>query len=393
MQTLGFAALQQIGQSAPTAAAFPLQSKNGSQETFQPTLTLRSLLAGLSPPVHAGDVTFVDLPNPQPITSWTTLSADDLAGTDFTDSSYQPGLLATGSTIEYERPPRSSLDANAADGRIVSGTLDLYFHSGPKLTVTLKSSKGQAATVGGQKVVKVPLSAGSSPTLGTSAGPVTYLWTFGDGSDPVTTSTPTTTHAYPAQNAGWYANVTVRAAGNDSAGQSALTLVKADAKPTKGGSKPGAGNSKNPTAPGAGKTKGTGNHNGSSANPSGTGTTSGGTDATPVAPIAPTVRSVTPVGPATASTTGPTTDPTLSDRLPLVGGRVIAGGTVLPVAQLTQLTQAEQRAAAAPIPTAHEDGTPPWRISSMAVAVALLLVLFGAGAASELRPVRRKRVS
>jgi len=324
-------------------------------------LSENALLADLLGSSASG-VTFTELTRPYDGShSLLQASAGDLSA----PSSFVGGLLPVfyvdGPQILYARPIRSSSDNAAADDEIESaqgGPLDLYVHTGPLLTVTASADPMTAKV--GQSITLDASSSGDSVTP-------TYTWRLFPSDQKIGVGARIT-HAFAV--AGTY-EVLLSAQGADDSGGFAdplfVTVGHARVSPSHS---PSPGGSRTPTpSPSL--------HPSSTPSPSTSalGGRSGGS-----------TRSPSPGTSGSGVASGRSTPPpsSLAGR-PVVSGRLIGQGVALLSAPSAPAvgTQAEGSAA-----TPLSSG---WRVSSAAAAIAAIMLLFGLGAARELRWARRRR--
>jgi hypothetical protein len=303
-----------------------------------------------------------------------TLSTLDESSHDLDDPpDFQGGLLPVvwvdGNVIDYTRPLRSDTDLNAADAvqTAPGGVLTVVVHDGPQLTVNATASRSSVAI---NKPVRFFASA---PGASAASQPLSYTWTFGDGTSATGSQV---SHAFTTAG-GYDAQVTATGA-NDSAGvspQVAITVGTRVHKSPDGGR--GSGTKRGHKAPSTGPTTGKGHRTGS----------------TPAKQASPGKTAVTKLPPSTkitipapmppgAAKTGPADGvaPEIAQP-PLISGQLIGPGTLL--------ADTTAQANPATAPAARIGGAAGLPVALGAAAVVGLLL--GAGAARELGWTRRRR--
>jgi PKD repeat protein len=335
-----------------------------AQPYVQQGLSVRALLQSVG--VDPDTVNFVGIPRTDGTLSTLVASNGDVDDPSDFEDGLLPVLWVNGDYIDYTRPLRSDSDLNSRD-EVQSpqgGVLDLAVHSGPQLTVTA-SADHTSVTTG--RVLDFTAHAPGAPS---ASQPLTYTWTFGDGS---AATGPTPTHSYSV--AGSF-DVQVTASGaDDSGGVSApvlITVGKPPAQPGPGGGS-GHGTNKNPHAPATGPTTGGGHRVGSRpAKHSSSGN----------AAVLPPPTTQPPSAPQHAKPLGhrPRLATAGVEQLPLVHGRVVGRGAVL--------TAAETAINPATSPGAGSGGAA--NAAAVVGGVAAVLLLFAAGVARELTSAGRR---
>ena len=338
-----------------------------SSPFVQQGLSIRALLLTLG--VNPRTVDFVGITRQDG-----TLSTLDESTHDLDDPpDFQGGLLPVvwvdGNVIDYTRPLRSDTDLNAADAvqTTPGGVLTIVVHDGPQLTVNATASRSSVAI---NKPVRFFASAPGAPA---ASQPLTYTWTFGDGTSATGSQV---SHAFTTAG-GYDAQVSASGA-NDSAGvspQVAITVGTRAHKSPGGGD--GSGTKKHHKAPATGPTIGKGHRAGSRPAKH----ASSGKTAVTKLPSTTKVTIPAPLPPGAAET-GPAdgTAPLIAQP-PLISGQLIGPGTLL--------ADTTAQANSATAPAARIGGAAGVGVAlGAAAAVGLLL---GAGAARELGWTSRRR--
>lgn len=324
-------------------------------------LSVNALLQNLLGPTAFGQVTFTELTRPiDGSESILQASTGDLSAPSAFLGGQLPVFWVNGSEIDYTRPLRDGSDNAATDDAIQSvqgGALDLYVHTGPLLTVAAHAS---ATTIKADQAVTFTAS-----SSGDSITPA-YRWTL-FGSPHRFATGRRVTHTFATS--GEYEVLLSAAGPDDSAGAASplfITVGSATSSPSKSPS-PGSSGSRSPsTSPDPTASS----H--PTATPSGQGSGSphpGGsaTDGSGPTPSAAASGSVRPTPPAN------------SGQLPVVSGRLIGEG----VALLTTPGASSAQVQGGAIPAARMSTG--WRVTTATGSVLAIMLLFGLGAARELR--------
>jgi PKD domain len=335
------------------------------------SLTVHDLLAdvlpSLTPPIAPESIETTKLIRPFNGTG-SFLTGGDLAEpSDFADPTLLPAFYLTGnagSLIQYVRPLKASTaDVNATDDVIQTpndgSPLDLYLYTGRLLSATATRSRQS-------------IDVGQSVTFtGRSVGATSYHWDFGDGTTGVGREV---THVFRAAGR---PQILLTVGGADGATGEAnpvsVTVNGTTSAPSVSPSPGGAGgrqsSSPRPQQSGGG---------GSSASRVASAKSAGGGSGTS-APPTPTPASATPQPSRTASV------PPAEASLPVVRGRVIGAGKAV----LLRPAASTADAAKAGVP-AGGTSSAGRALAGGGAGVALMLLL-GAGAASERRWARSRR--
>jgi PKD repeat protein len=302
--------------------------------------------------------------------SWSTLTNADLVHPTFANG-LVPVVEVNGDAINYVRPLRpGDADTNANDEIDTDPgvPLQLYAGTGPLLDVTATATPMSAKPGQAISFTATATPASESPS---------YSWTFSDGA---TAAGEDVTHAFAT--AGTY-EVTVIARGADGSGGEARPIYPsvsggATRTPTPTPT-PGGGQSSPPSSPKPGPTSGHGNQ------PSGTPTPRPTPSSSASAPAAAATSTARPTTRRTTGSHGPRHSTAVldADELPLVHGKLIGKGAV--VLSAAGPAVAQTGAAAAGRLSAG------WRAAGLVGSIAVIMLLFAAGAARELRWSRRLR--
>ena len=328
-------------------------------------LSVNALLENLLGPNGFGQVTFTELTRPiDGSESILQCGAGDLsAPSGFLDGQL-PVFWVNGSEIDYTRPLRDDSDNAATDDAIQSdqgGALDLYVHTGPLLTVTAHAS---ATTIKADQTVT--FTASSSGDANTPA----YRWTL-FGSPHRFAAGQRVTHTFATS--GEYEVLLSAAGPDDSAGAASplfITVGTATSSPSQSPS-PGSSGSRSPstsadpTATSHPTATPSGQGSGSpSGSPHPGGSATDGSGPTPSAGASASVRPTPPANPG---------------QLPVVSGRLVGEGVALLTTSGASSAQAQSDA----IPSARMSTG--WRVTTATGSVLAIMLLFGLGAARELR--------
>jgi hypothetical protein len=357
--------------SAPNAVQNVQYSYSASSGQPGPFVALglseNALLTELLGPIGFSHVTFTELTRPIDGTEAILQSSHgDLAAPSDFEGGLLPVFRVNGSAIDYIRQYRNATDDATQDDEVETdpgGMLDLYVGTGPLLTVTSQNSP-QAPKIG----APVTFTASSS---GDSVPPK-YTWqVYLSYPDQVAVfHGRRATHVFSA--AGEY-EVVVSAAGADGAGGFAAPLFvlvgKVHASPSK---TPHPGGTGTPSPSHTPRQSGT---------PAPTPSTSGPGLGSPSASAG--TGSASP-GPSAASSGGPSAGkhsppPPDVGGLPIVDGRLIAQTVALRTLPGSVVDRSLSVGSAA-APLSHG-----WRVTVGAASVVAIMLLFGWGAARELR--------
>jgi hypothetical protein len=346
--------------------------------------------------------------------SWTSLDNTDLTApaASFVDG-LAPIFFLNGAQTFYLRPLRSPSDTNGDEEISASNgaALDFYVYSGPLLDVIASANPKTVAT-------HHPVTLTAQVTNATAADRrLTYTWNFQDGT---TATGQTVTHAYAVAGT-WYPVVTVLGTGNDSGGASQPVPVTVGSVPTGPGAGTRGGANPGKHAPHGGSAHGRGN----ASNGAPTHTNTGGanthtasktarTGTTPAPTTTPHTESPTLGGGATiggrtrrGATTGghggkavigvggrtapvqTKTQPSSALGGPVVDGRLISDVVPISAAQLAQQSRTAGQPASSGSAAAARLGGDSIPALVRIGGVCAVILLFGAGAALELRSQRR----
>lgn len=378
------AAAQGQPNGVPDGTAYPQRTNAGApvaDVTVTDALSVNALLTDLDPPVNLASVSFTEMPRPSDLT-WSILPAAELspAPSVFQNPALMPAYYAPAGQdqILYVRPLLDDADSNLVDNAVQSlsnpagNELDLFVHTGPLLTVTAASTPAATASLKINQPVRL-----SARSTGDTVTP-RFTWTVNGA--PVSRRQDFT---YSFAAAGVY-EIQVSAAGaDDSAGIAdpmyfTVGTTHFKGQPVPGGSppKPHPTPSRSTPTPAPGSTPSTTSGSGQ---PGGSATTTTSTSG---------ANHGGPHGPAPAAQ--PTASPSASlpvpaSGLPIVSGRLISGGVALASASGAIVDQTS---------TGVSPATPlsaGWRAGGLVAAGFAIMLLFAAGAARELRAVRRMR--
>jgi hypothetical protein len=337
------------------------------------------LLASLNPPVAMSSVTFTDMPRSDG--SWSILPAAELTArpSGFADPTLLPAYYAPvgQNNILYARPLLNSTDSNLGDNGVSSfntsnGELDLFVRTGPLLTVTA------SASVLPPKTAKIgqPISFTSSSS-GTAAK-VSYAWTV-NGAQQVS-SQQNFTYSFPA--AGTYELQVTASGSDDSAGTATPIFITVGTTHFRGTPSPGTSATPTPT-------------------PTATAKPTPTLTSTPLPTVSKSAPAVTSSSPTAGSAGGhkggtatgapqrsspPSPPAHAANGLPLVRGRLIGQSAAL---LLTTTGPAADESSVGVSPSSRLSVG--WRAAALVGSIAVIMLLFVAGAARELRWSRRGR--
>jgi hypothetical protein len=345
--------------------AYYTRKTPGAKEVRGPVvpqgLSLHHLLESVDPD-DAGlgsAVTFSETPNAAHVPA--VLSDADLAdpsGNDYPfDDNLPPAVHVTEDGIGYVRPLRGSRDdVNASDIFTVSGALVLTFHTtGKLLEPAVKASAGTDVKTKQKNTFSVTFANAPGTRI------ISTRWDFGDGR---TADAEKATRSYATK--GTYPVVATVRGANGSYGRTPALEVKV-AKP--------------PTAPSSGT--GGGNGGGTGGGGTGGGFGGGGVGGGYVPPFDPGVGSLPGAVPDEGSPLDDQSGP-VDDGLQQVEGYVLAGAEIAPggtVERIPGTRDTPETAAATQASRRRE-------ITTWAVAAVAVVLLLGAGAASETRWIR-----
>ena len=329
-------------------------------------LSVNALLENLLGPNGFGQVTFTELTRPiDGSESILQSGAGDLsAPSGFLDGQL-PVFWVNGSEIDYTRPLRNDSDNAATDDAIQSdqgGALDLYVHTGPLLTVTAHAS---ATTIKADQTVTFTASSSGDSV------PPTYRWTL-FGSPHRFAVGQRVTHIFATS--GLYEVLLSAAGSDDSAGSAEPLFITVGTALTSSPSQspsPGSSGSRtpssspDPTATAHPTSTSTGQGSGApSGSPHPGASATDGSGPTPSAGVSGSVRPT------------PSADP---GQLPVVSGRLVGEGVALLISPGAPSVQTQGGGvSAAPLSTG-------WRVTTATGSVLAIMLLFGLGAARELR--------